>query len=165
MSNQSCLVKDADGKYSFSQALTEDQIIQEAQVILKNRNKKGTYISSARMCREYVQMKIAELEHEVFGVIFLDTKHRIIKDEVMFRGTIDGTAVYPREIVKEALACNCSAMIVYHNHPSGVSESSSSDDAITDRLNQACNLVGIKLLDHFICTVNDVVSYAELGKI
>lgn len=98
----------------------------------------------------------------MFCVAFLDTRHGVIKFEEMFRGTIDGASVYPREVVKAALACNASAVIFAHNHPSGVSEPSLADQAITRRLKDALELVDIRVLDHLVIGT-EITSFAERG--
>jgi DNA repair protein RadC len=105
----------------------------------------------------------AKLPHEVFCCLFLDTRHRLIRYEELFRGTIDGATVYPREVVKRALAHNASAVIVGHNHPSGVSEPSEADRSITLKLAKALALVEIRLLDHVVVSRGGHVSLAERG--
>ena len=103
------------------------------------------------------------LEHELFCCLFLDNRHRVIKFDEMFRGTIDGTSVYPREVVKEALAVNAAAVILAHNHPSGVAEPSQADERITKRLKSALELVDIRLLDHLIIGDGEATSLASRG--
>lgn len=107
--------------------------------------------------------QLADLPHEVFGCLFLDTRHRIIRYEELFRGTIDGAAVYPREVLKRALHHNASAVIVGHNHPSGVAEPSEADRCITRKLVKALTLVDVRLLDHVVVTRGAHVSLAERG--
>jgi len=102
------------------------------------------------------------LEHEVFCCCFLDNRHRVIAFEEMFRGTVDGTSVHPREVVKRALAHNAVALVLAHNHPSGVSDPSAADELITRRLKEALALVDIRLLDHIVVGA-DVSSMAERG--
>jgi DNA repair protein RadC len=141
----------------------EDKLIYDALSILKNRFKRGTPLSSPAQVREYLALKLSKYEREVFMVLFLDTRHRVIKTEEMFFGTLDGACVYPREVVKEALGCNAGAVIVCHNHPSGVSEPSMADQAITRRLKNALLLVEIRMLDHFIIAGGTTVSMASRG--
>jgi len=107
--------------------------------------------------------RLANLGHEVFSCLFLDTRHRMITYEAMFRGTIDGAAVYPREIVKQALGCDAAAVILGHNHPSGDCEPSEADRNITIKVSQALALVDIRLLDHLVVSRNGHVSLAERG--
>jgi DNA repair protein RadC len=103
-----------------------------------------------------------DLEREVFGVLFLDTHHRLIKFEILFYGTIDSAAVYPREVVKRALTWNACAVILAHNHPSGVNEASQADRKITQRLVEALQLIDVRVLDHFIVG-ESITSFLERG--
>jgi DNA repair protein RadC len=111
----------------------------------------------------FFKARLLDLPHEVFCCLFLDTRHRLIRYEELFRGTIDGATVYPREVVKRALQHNASAIIVGHNHPSGVSEPSEADRAITLKLAKALALVEIRLLDHLVVSRGGHVSLAERG--
>jgi len=143
--------------------VAEDKVIYDALKILKKRFKRGTTLTSPAQVQEYLVLKLAQYEREVFMVLFLDTRHRVIKMEEMFFGTLDGACVYPREVVKEALGCNAGAVIVCHNHPSGVSEPSLADQAITRRLKDALLLVEIRMLDHFVIAGGTTVSMASRG--
>ena len=105
------------------------------------------------------------LEHEVFSVVFLDAQHRVIELRQMFRGTVTQTSVYPREVVKEALQLNAAAVILAHNHPSGVPEPSRADEFPTQSLKSALQLVDVRVLDHLVVTATAVVSFAERGLI
>ncbi len=100
---------------------------------------------------------------EIFCCLFLDTRHRVLAFEELFRGTLDGAAVYPREVVKKALAHNAAAVILAHNHPSGVAEPSRADEALTQRLKDALALVDIQVLDHLVVGDGDITSFAERG--
>jgi DNA repair protein RadC len=111
----------------------------------------------------YFRARLLDLPHEVFCCLFLDTRHRLIRYEELFRGTIDGATVYPREVVKRALQCNAAAVILGHNHPSGVSEPSEADRSITVKLAKALALVEIRLLDHLVVSRGGHVSLAERG--
>jgi DNA repair protein RadC len=143
--------------------LADNAIIENALAILANRIKQpDTYITSPSDIKDYLRLKLSEVEHEVFSIVFCDTRHGVIKYEEMFRGTIDGASVYPREVVKAALACNAAAVIVAHNHPSGVSEPSLADQAITRRLKDALELVDIRVLDHLVVGA-EITSFAERG--
>lgn len=113
--------------------------------------------------RNYLRLQLAMLEDENFVTLFLDSQHRLIASETLFTGTIDASPVYPRVVVKKALSYNAAAIILAHNHPSGVAEPSRADRAITERLSQALALVDIRVLDHFIVGSPDVVSFAERG--
>ncbi|EIT7126704.1 DNA repair protein RadC [Vibrio parahaemolyticus] len=120
-------------------------------------------LTSPGMVKTFCQHSLAAKEHEVFGVIFLDNQHRVRSTAELFTGTVDAASVYPREVVKKALAENAAAVILYHNHPSGVAEPSQVDRRITRRLTDALALVDIKVLDHFVVSFEDVVSFAERG--
>jgi len=107
--------------------------------------------------------RIRHLGHEMFCCLYLDNRHRVLRFDEMFRGTIDGTSVYPREVVKEALTINAAAVILAHNHPSGVAEPSQADERITRRLKSALELVDIRLLDHLIIGDGETTSMASRG--
>ena len=123
----------------------------------------GTAIRSPADTEAYLAAKMRHLDHELFCCLFLDNRHRVLRFKEMFRGTIDGTSVYPREVVKEALAVNAAAVILAHNHPSGVSEPSQADERITRRLKSALELVDIRLLDHLIVGDGPATSLASRG--
>jgi DNA repair protein RadC len=110
----------------------------------------GPSLASPRATRDFLIARLRDLEHEVFCCLYLDNRHRLIHFEELFRGTIDGASVHPREIVKRALHWNCAAIIVAHNHPSGVAEPSQADEFITHRIKDALALVDIRLLDHIV---------------
>lgn len=112
--------------------------------------KRETSIRSPDDTETFLKLKLGHLEHECFAIIFLDNRHRVIDFVEMFRGTIDGTSVYPREVVKEALLRNAAAIILAHNHPSGVAEPSQADERITKRLKSALELIDVRVLDHLI---------------
>lgn len=113
--------------------------------------------------RELLQARLATAEREVFTVLFLNSQHKLIAAEDLFYGTIDGAAVYPREIVKRALALNAAALILGHNHPSGVAEPSAADRRITERITSACALIDLRVLDHIIVSGAAYYSFAEQG--
>ncbi len=123
----------------------------------------GPTLASPRATRDYLSARLRDLEHEVFCCLFLDTRHRLIQFEELFRGTLDGASVHPREVVKLALKRNCAAVIVAHNHPSGIAEPSRADEVITQRVKEALALVDIRLLDHIIVGDGTSVSLAERG--
>ncbi|MFM7972423.1 MAG: DNA repair protein RadC [Betaproteobacteria bacterium] len=113
--------------------------------------------------REYLQLEIAHREHEVFMVLFLDAQHQLLAAEELFRGSLSQTSVYPREVVKRALAHNAAAVVLAHNHPSGCAEPSSADTHLTQVLRSALALVDVQVLDHFVVTASAVTSMAERG--
>lgn len=125
----------------------------------------GQAIRSPADTEAFLLSKMRHLGHELFCCLFLDNRHRILRFDEMFRGTIDGTSVYPREVVKEALSVNAAAVILAHNHPSGVAEPSQADERITRRLKSALELVDIRLLDHLIIGDGKTTSLASRGLI
>jgi len=123
----------------------------------------GPLLASPKATRDFLTARLRDLEHEVFCCLYLDKRHRLIHFEELFRGTIDGASVHPREVVKLALQRNAAAVIVAHNHPSGVAEPSQADELITQRVKEALALVDIRLLDHIIVGDGVSVSLAERG--
>lgn len=113
--------------------------------------------------RQYICLHLGALPYEVFGVLFLDSQHRLIAYESMFRGTLTQTSVYPREVVTQALAHNAASVVLTHNHPSGALYPSRADEALTQTLKSALALVDVRVLDHFIVGGNQAVSMAEMG--
>ena len=142
---------------------TEAEILDAARAMLARRVRRGRALSNPRHTREYLQLELAPREHEVFAILFLDNRHRVIEFVPLFRGTIDGASVHPREVVKEALSRNAAAVILAHNHPSGVAEPSQADELITNRLRDALALVDVRVLDHLVVTGDAIVSFAERG--
>lgn len=118
---------------------------------------------STEKVRFYLQTTLQHREREVFMVLFLDNQHRLIKQEEMFLGTINAAFVYPREIIKTALYCNAAALILAHNHPSGIAQPSLADKTMTEKIKQAAQLMEIRLLDHFIIGKGAYYSFAEEG--
>jgi len=159
MSNQ-LFNRDATG---VTHPATPDQILDAARAILARRIRRGAAISSPRATREFLKLQLADRGHEVFAILFLDNRHRLIEFVPMFRGTVDGATVHPREVVKEALSRNAAAVILAHNHPSGVAEPSQADELITNRLRDALALVDVRVLDHLVVTGDAIVSFAERG--
>ena len=135
------------------------------QRVLMEKLEKGDAITSPQISRDYLSLQLRDKPYEAFFGMFLDSKHRVIHHQELFRGTIDNASVPVREVVKEALKYNAAAMIVAHNHPSGVAEPSSADKALTQTLFLALAMVGIKLLDHLVVGEAEVVSLAELGEL
>ena len=118
---------------------------------------------SPKAVREYLGLQLGQLAHEVFAVLFLDAQHRLIRFDEMFRGTLAQTSVYPREVVRRALALNAGAVVLAHNHPSGVAEPSRADEFLTQSLKSALALVDVRVLDHLVVARGQVVSFAERG--
>ncbi len=120
-------------------------------------------LESPQAVRDFLKAKLRHELHEVFACLFLDTKHRVLAFEILFYGTIDGASVYPRQVVKRALANNAAALILTHNHPSGVAEPSQADKILTERLKEALALVDVRVLDHFIVGDGEPLSMVENG--
>ena len=142
-----------------------EEVLAAARVHVARRMRHGTTLDSPRATRDYLMVRLGAREHEVFCVIYLDNRHRIIEYQELFRGTIDGASVHPREVVKEALQRNAAACILVHNHPSGVAEPSQADELITRRIREALAMVDIRVLDHLIVAGSDLASMAEKGLI
>lgn len=123
----------------------------------------GSTLTNPRATREFLRMRLRDLPYEVFCCVFLDSRHRVIAFEELFRGTIDGASVHPREVVRQALARNAAAVILAHNHPSGFAEPSHADELITRRLKEALSLVDIRVLDHVVVGDAGCESFAERG--
>ena len=158
--DSSLMVRDAQGRYLLA---TADQILEAARQAIEHKKQRGASFTSPSAVKEYLRAKLAGYEHEVFAVLFLDTRHCLIEYVEMFHGTIDGASVYPREVVKEALRHNAAAVIVSHNHPSGNPEPSGADKALTQRLKEALALVDVRVLDHVIVGGSNATSFAEHG--
>ena len=124
---------------------------------------RGDTLSDPDTTRRYLSAKLRDLPHEVFACLFLDNRHRVICFEELFRGTINGASVHPREVVKRALHHNAAALILSHNHPSGVAEPSEADRQLTNRLQEALKLVDIRVLDHIVIGDGESVAFAERG--
>lgn len=140
-------------------------VVTLALAILQEQHQPGDSLPGTEATQNYLRLRLADEKAEVFGCLFLDSKHRVLAIKELFYGTIDGAAVYPRIIVQHALSVNAAAMILYHNHPSGVAEASDADRVITRRVREALALIDVRTLDHIIVTCNESQSMAELGLI
>lgn len=138
-------------------------VVELARRALRETLDHGSALSSPQAVRDYLRLKLQGRPHEVFVVVFLDAQNRILAMEELFRGTLTQTSVFPREVVKRALAHNAAAVIFAHNHPSGVAEPSRADDTLTTALRQALALVDVRVLDHFVIGAGAAVSFAERG--
>ena len=125
--------------------------------------RRRSLLTSPQAVRDFLRVLLAGRECEVFVVLFLDSQHRLIVADELFRGTLAQTSVYPREVVKAALAHNAAAVVFAHNHPSGVAEPSRADELLTQALKAALALVDVRTLDHFVVAAGEVVSFAERG--
>lgn len=147
-------------KYAQLQA-----VLELARRALAEEMRCGVALSSPRAVKEYLRLMIGNQTHESFAVVFLDVKNRLIAAEELFCGTLTHTAVYPREVVKAAIARNAAAVILAHNHPSGTSEPSQADHSLTQVLKQSLGLIDVRVLDHLIVAGNVVYSFAEHGQL
>ena len=154
------LVRDEKGEYRLASG---DEVLKAARQVIGRRVRRGTSMTSPELVRDFLRTKLAELPHEIFVALLLDAQNRLLQYLELFRGTLAQTSVYPREVVKAALAHNAAAMILAHNHPSGVAEPSRADELLTQSLKQALALVDVRVLDHFIVAGADTVSFAERG--
>lgn len=142
----------------------EKRIISQAKKILLTKSRQDQVaFESPKVVKDYLQLQCAALENEVFGIVMLDTKHRLLGIKQLFTGTIDGASVYPREVVKAALKANAAAVFFYHNHPSGVVDPSQADKVLTERLKESLALVDVRVLDHFIVGLEGAFSFVENG--
>lgn len=147
-------------KYAQLQA-----VLELARRALSEDLQAGIALSSPQSVKQYLQLLLAAKPYEAFAVLFLDVKNRLITSEELFRGTLTHTSVYPREVVKAALAHNAAAVIFSHNHPSGTPEPSAADHTLTQALKQALAMVDVRVLDHFIVAGRQVHSFAEHGQL
>ncbi len=138
-------------------------VLEMTQRYLAETLKRGDALTSPEQTKLYLSSLLRDKHREEFYILFLDNQHRVISGESLFQGTIDAASVYPREVVKRALELNSAALILAHNHPSGVAEPSQSDRRITRRISDALDLVDIRVLDHFVIGDGEVVSFAERG--
>lgn len=151
------------GTYDITSPITEAELVSIAQAFARRRLARGRKLTRPDLVFDYLQVLFQGYEHEVFSALFLDTQHRLIHFETLFRGTIDSASVYPREVVKRALAHNAAAVILVHNHPSGDSAPSNADRRITHRLKEALGLMEIRVIDHIVVGSEGCVSFAECG--
>lgn len=132
---------------------------------LGTRIARGEALESPRDTLNFLQASLRDRAYEVFCCLFLDNRHRVLAFEELFRGTLNGTAVYPRELVKRALALNAAAVILVHNHPSGMAEPSRADELLTQRVKEALSMVEVRVLDHIVVGDGETVSFSERGLI
>ncbi len=140
-------------------------VLELARRSLREEIRRDPALSSPDKVRDYLKMTLARRQHEVFMALCLDAQNRLLTADGLFRGTLTQTSVYPREVVKRALAVNAASVIFAHNHPSGVAEPSRSDELLTASLKQALGLVDVRVLDHVIVAGSSTVSFAERGLI
>ena len=148
------------GPAKFSQL---QAVLEMGRRHLAERLRRESALESPQAVRDYLKSLLRHEHHEVFGCLFMDSKHRMLAFEVLFRGSIDSASVYPRQVVKRALAHNAAAVIFCHNHPSGVPEPSEADRTLTQRLTEALDLIEVRVLDHFIVGEGEPLSMVEYG--
>lgn len=147
-----------DAKYAQLQA-----VLEMAKRHFREPLERGKTLASAQKTRDFLKSELRDNPHEVFACLFLDSQHQVIKFDELFHGTINGTSIYPREVVKKALGLNAAAVIFAHNHPSGVVNPSDADKLVTDKLQRALALIDVRVLDHFIIGDDEPFSFAENG--
>jgi DNA repair protein RadC len=151
--------REAPGYYQVERIVSTDDIVDQARSILAGRCAPGRRLESARDARDYLMHELNGLDHEVFGAIFLDQHHSVLAIETLFRGTVSSVYVRLREVARRALAHNASALIAFHNHPSGDAKPSRTDEIVTARLKSALDLVDVRLVDHLVIAAG-VIAHA-----
>jgi DNA repair protein RadC len=162
MSNHNLFIQRANGAL---ESATSEQILAAARQVLAHRVRRGATLKSPRGVYEYLTFKLGALDYEVFGLVLADKRHKVIECVELFRGTIDGASVYPREVVKLVLEKKAAAVVLFHNHPSMVSDQSHADEFITKRLKECLALIDVNVLDHVVIGGGNVLSFAERGLI
>lgn len=160
MSNHNLFIHRADGTI---EAASSQEILSAARAVLAHRVRRGALLQSPQKVGEYLSMRIGHLDYECFGLILVDQRHRVIDCVELFRGTIDGASVYPREVVKLVLAHQAAGVVAFHNHPSGVKDQSQADEFITKKLKESLAAIDVRLLDHLILAASSVLSFAQEG--
>jgi DNA repair protein RadC len=159
-SSSSLLVRDGAGAY---RPAGDEEVLAAAQRVLASRVRGGCVLDSPAVVKDFLRVRLGDLPHEIFAVVHLDSHHRVIDYVEMFRGTLTQTSVHPREVIKEALRLNSSALLLVHCHPSGCADPSRSDEQLTQVLKAAAALVDVRVLDHLIVAGASIVSMAERG--
>jgi DNA repair protein RadC len=160
MKSQTLYVRDQRGQFVLASG---ERIMEAARTHLRSRVRRGTPLSSPHLVRDFLTVTLGDRDCEYFCLLLLDTRHRLLQFVELFRGTIDGASVHPREVVKTVLDARAAAVVAVHNHPSQVAEPSTADELITKRLRLALDVIEVRLLDHMIVAGADVVSLAERG--
>ena len=160
MKSKSLYVRDDQGQFAVASG---ELILEAARTHLRSRVRRGTPLTSPELVRDFLAVTLGDRDCEYFCLLLLDTQHRLLQFVELFRGTIDGARVHPREVVKTVLEARAAAVVVVHNHPSQVAEPSTADELITKKLRIALDVIEVRLLDHLIVAGGDVVSFAERG--
>jgi len=153
-------VREANRRYRQA---TNEELVLYARNVVGDQISKGDLLNSSTAVRDFLTLWLRGRPYEVFATLFLDNQNRLLSADELFRGTIDQTAVYPREIIRRALELNAAAVVFSHNHPSGLAEPSHADRLLTDALKTALTHIQIRVLDHIIVAGNDTYSFAEHG--
>lgn len=144
-------------------AYTDDVLVQIAEQIMLERMNASQIFQAPNEVKAFLRFNMGSEQREHFAIMFLDAQHRLIKFERMFSGTNNQTSVYPREVARQALLMNAAALILAHNHPSGNPEPSFADEALTKEIKKVCDLISVRVLDHFVVSATSTVSFAERG--
>jgi DNA repair protein RadC len=162
MNSKTLYVRDTQGQFTPA---SSEFILEAARTHLRSRVRRGTPLSSPSLVRDFLTMNLGDRDCEYFCLLLLDSRHRFLRFVELFRGTIDGASVHPREVVKTVLDARASAVLLVHNHPSQVCEPSAADELITKRLRTALEVVDVRVLDHLIVGGAELMSFAERGLI
>jgi DNA repair protein RadC len=160
MGNEILYVRDQSGEFVVAEGET---VVAAAKRHLGRRVRRGVKLANPRLVRDFLAVNLGDRDCEYFCIILLDAQHRFLRFVELFRGTIDGASVHPREVVKLALEAQSAAVVLVHNHPSQNIHFSSADEKITHRLKSALDLVDVRVLDHLLVAGSDVISFAESG--
>lgn len=163
MLHQKLIAGERPGTYIITDIVTDEDLLSIAQEIARSKLAKGTALTDKHLAIQALQGLLQSREREVFAAIFLDNQHRVLAYEELFLGTLAAASVHPREVVKRALHHNAAAVLLAHNHPSGLAEPSQADIEITRLLQEALKLVEVRLLDHVVVSAKECVSLAEKG--
>lgn len=148
------------GEAKFSQL---QAVIELSRRHLKETMQRGEFLKNPQSTQDYLSVRLRDLPYEVFACLFLDNQHRVIEFEILFQGTINGSSVHPREVVRKTLKHNAAALILAHNHPSGIAEPSAADRHITKQLSEALALIDVRVLDHIVVGDGECVAFSERG--
>lgn len=161
------ILNEATGEYDINCPVTSDSIISMADELLVERLARpgAECFQNPEDVKIFLKLRLAHHKSEMFAVLFLDNRHRMLAFDEMFQGTIDGASVHPREVVRRVLEHNAAAVILAHNHPSGDPEPSRADAQLTRRLSDALGLIDVRCLDHIVVGAEETVSFAERGLI
>lgn len=151
--------------YSFNRPISEEELIETAKRALAEKLVNAPVFSSPQVVRDFLILEMANLEVEVFYVLYLDAQHKLLEQNPLCSGTVSGAAVYPREVVRHVIKSNAVAVILAHNHPSGVCEPSAADRRITERIKNALALIDVNVLDHLVVGGDTIYSFAERGEL